>query len=779
MCHLSTSSSARGRKPHHRSPVVLALCFALATGPAACGGDSVDVGAKPQKRPQVEQLIADAGGQGDSGTVHERSAAADGSVAAQASADAGQASAEAGVVASESDRELALGSEVYPADMHTGCPLFLERIEAGERESWAIAELLDVDEEYLTDKLYDEQLLQSVLDACTGVTPSLDERRRTQLYQIIAGAPWEHEPWTRCASDLLEMPDTLPELARVLGYSESDVSTIMERLGIDVSALRLALRRDSEDNESLPEFTRLRRDMFLNSLSAPIAPYSETPFYDLPGVTFAEDEDRGVSWDLQVEQPYDHDDPKSEAFPQNVWLKLVGFDAPTVFVVSGPGNRWQSSPLDRWLKANVVVVSSRFSPQKRAQPLAASWPKDSSLWRFNTANEAAADIHRVIEILKPALHGPWLTVGEFRGAGTALVHRRLFPDDVVGTIAFNPTLGSDEPERGVELITSGVFHELEWVPEVRDAVLANLPTLAEGEVPDFCARDTNPELIWAGAGYFEWTAWDTGGCTPMSQVTVEEALRLGARSWGLRARSDAATRHAELVEWGHYETTFPEARAKLMKARAAMGLPEAPPNATPWTTEPSYDPSELQATAEWVATEGHDLLFLYQAGDPHGAWPVELGAAESSLSLILEGSAHCWEEAQEEADADMRRAMRELIESWIGPEYVYAEAFDGRVSASPPELAPSDMPTERGADCKSACAAAAGKDCGDSETCETDMCSILDLAPACAAEANAYLGCMGTLDPETSFECMEGKTYLISEACNEPFMNTWLACISP
>jgi hypothetical protein len=772
-------SSSMSRRAIRRAPVS-GLSFALSLWLLACGGDSVAVGSKPQKKPQAEQVIADAGGQGDSGTVHESSVGADGAIAAQASSDAGQANAEAGLDASESDRELALGSDVYPADMHAGCPLFLERIEAGERESWAIAELLDVDEEHLTDQLYDEQLLQSVVDACTGVTPSLDDRRRAQLFQVMLPGPWENEPWARCASDLLEMPETLPELARVLGHSESDVLAIMDRLGIDVPALRSALKRKSADYESLSEFTRVMRDTFLSSLAGSIASFSDAPFYDLPGVAFAEDEGSGVWWELQVEQPYDHADPKSEMFIQRIWMQFVGIDAPTVFVVNGPESQSAGSPVDRWLKANVILVSNRFAPHHLAQSPEASWPKDNSLWRFNTTEQTAADIHRVIEMLEPALHGPWLTVGDFRGAGTALVHRRLFPDDVAGTIAFNPTLGSEDPELGVAFIASDVREELRWVPEVRDALLATLPTLAEGEEPDFCARDTDPELIWAGAGYFEWSVWASpAGCTPTTRITAEEALQLGASRWAQRAPSDAAARHAELGEWGHYETTVANARERLMEARVAMGLPEETPRATPWATEPSYDPSNLQATADWVATEGHDLLFLYQAGDPRGAWPVDLGAAENSLSVILESAARCGGSAPEEADAETRRAMRELIESWVGPEYVYAESFDGRVPAAAPEPAPSDMPTERGIDCEDACAAAAVEDCGDSENCEADMCSILDVAPECAAEANAYLGCMATVDPEASFECAEGRTYFISDACNEPFYDAWQACTNP
>jgi hypothetical protein len=138
-------------------------------------------------------------------------------------------------------------------------------------------------------------------------------------------------------------------------------------------------------------------------------------------------------------------------------------------------------------------------------------------------------------------------------------------------------------------------------------------------------------------------------------------------------------RHAALAEWGEYETVMPEARTALTEARIAMGLPEAPPEVVPWETDPTFDPSVLQATAEWVATEGHDILLVYQDGDPYGAWPVEIGAAENSLRVTLPGTSYCWKEAQEGADAETQRAMRELIEAWIGPENVYADAFDGRV----------------------------------------------------------------------------------------------------
>jgi hypothetical protein len=174
-------------------------------------------------------------------------------------------------------------------------------------------------------------------------------------------------------------------------------------------------------------------------------------------------------------------------------------------------------------------------------------------------------------------------------------------------------------------------------------------------------------------------------------------------------------------------------------------------------------------------------LFVYREGDPYGAWPVDMGAAENSLLVNLSGTSQCWDEAQEGADADTRSAMRGLLESWVGPDYVYGEAFDGRVMAPP---APGILPPEpsadagtisRGAECERACAAAAAAGCGDGWSCETDICWIRNTVPGCEPEGDAYLGCLGTLDA-VAFTCMDGKPQLISYDCNDPYLDAWARC---
>ncbi|HEX2730842.1 MAG TPA: hypothetical protein VHM70_04525, partial [Polyangiaceae bacterium] len=91
--------------------------------------------------------------------------------------------------------------------------------------------------------------------------------------------------------------------------------------------------------------------------------------------------------------------------------------------------------------------------------------------------------------------------------------------------------------------------------------------------------------------------------------------------------------------------------------------------------------------------------------------------------------------------------------------------------------------TDAGADagedaCVAACATAAKKNCGDTSTCEADLCGIRQPAPDCIAEADAYLRCVAESDPDADFTCSDNKASFTGQGCLDPYQNDWAACFA-
>jgi hypothetical protein len=133
-------------------------------------------------------------------------------------------------------------------------------------------------------------------------------------------------------------------------------------------------------------------------------------------------------WLLWVEQPVDHFNPEKGYFKQRVWLSHRSEEAPVVLITEGymaPGN--YVSELARLFKGNQVIVEHRYFDQ--------SVP-DSLEWKYLTAEQAARDHHRVVELLKTYYKGLWINAGVSKGGQAAMIHRAFFPDDVDITVSY-------------------------------------------------------------------------------------------------------------------------------------------------------------------------------------------------------------------------------------------------------------------------------------------------------------------------------------------------------
>ncbi|MFC3986869.1 S28 family serine protease [Actinoplanes siamensis] len=134
---------------------------------------------------------------------------------------------------------------------------------------------------------------------------------------------------------------------------------------------------------------------------------------------------------LTYRQPADHRHPGAGGFDQRLTLLHRSNTAPTVLYTNGYGlaaspRATQTEPTSL-LNGNQVSVEHRFFTPSRPAP--ADW-SDLDIW------QEATDEHRIVTALKGVYSGRWIQTGASKGGMTSVYHRRFYPGDVDGVVAY-------------------------------------------------------------------------------------------------------------------------------------------------------------------------------------------------------------------------------------------------------------------------------------------------------------------------------------------------------
>lgn len=184
----------------------------------------------------------------------------------------------------------------------------------------------------------------------------------------------------------------------------------------------------------------------------------------IPGLTVTEEQPTTTGhryFLLTYTQPIDHARPWLGTFQQRLSVLHKGYDRPTVFYTNGYTLRTAPSRTEpaRLVDGNQVSIEYRYFTPSRPEP--ADWSKAG-------IKQAATDAHRLITALKRIYQQEWLSTGASKGGMSSTYHRRFFPDDVAGTIAYVAPNDVDERE---DSAYSRFFRNV-GTPECRAALTA-------------------------------------------------------------------------------------------------------------------------------------------------------------------------------------------------------------------------------------------------------------------------------------------------------------------
>jgi hypothetical protein len=391
---------------------------------------------------------------------------------------------------------------------------------------------------------------------------------------------------------------------------------------------------------------------------------------DIPGMIVVErpiDADGYRYFEILYDQPVDHDAPEGARFTQRATLMHRDLGAPMVLHTTGYA-LYEGPFLDELtylVRGNQLSVEQRYFADSRPVP---------TDWSLLTIAQAAADHHRLVSALAPIYGAAWLSTGASKGGMTSIYHRRFYPDDVAGTVAYVAPISFGAPDPRYEPFVAGLGS-----PECRAALLGYQRALLERRaameerVATLIGQGLSLELSGGAAVAFEdsvlgypWGFWQyggPGGCAELPGPDASDAELFAHHVEELWDMDDSRTLY--------FQPYYFQADTQL----GYPGMPSEPladltvhaddPRAyLPEGVAATYDPSAMRDIDAWVKSAGERLIFVYGELDPWTGGAFELGDAIDSLVAVAPGMNH-GAEILDLVPAD-RDAVLARLEAWTG-----------------------------------------------------------------------------------------------------------------
>lgn len=389
----------------------------------------------------------------------------------------------------------------------------------------------------------------------------------------------------------------------------------------------------------------------------------------IPGVMLSESSQTALGYSyfvLHFEQPADHRNPGGATFRQRVSLLHRSLAAPMVVVTTGYNDYYRDAvhEVTQLLNANQISIEHRYFGESIPPPKDGIVDWESG-YDYLTTRQAADDQHRIVSELRRIYMGNFLSVGGSKGGMTATYHRRWYPDDVEGTVAYvTPMSFARGDTRYAEYqLTIGE----PWCRDaVRNYILESLGSRRESLVQlyaeEFMRTPATSErgLVNSMIG-LEWRFWQYYGDAYCAQVpAVTASIQDFWRFYRMVTNNSGVVDIQPYYYQADLELGYPAADTSRY---AAYRIPSDAGDFAP--PRPKYDGGRSMRDIEhFITTRGSGFLFVYGEWDPWTAGKYRLGQATGSVLLTVPRGNHRVKLA-DLPEADWHVAMR-LLEQWSG-----------------------------------------------------------------------------------------------------------------
>lgn len=393
----------------------------------------------------------------------------------------------------------------------------------------------------------------------------------------------------------------------------------------------------------------------------------------VPGVLSVAEEPSGIPgyrhFSIDFDQPVDHADPGGQHFTQRLVLHHKDTAAP--FVLAATGYYLFGEYLEEpsaLLGANQLVVEQRYFFPSRPDP---------ADWTLLNIQQAAADHHAIVSVLKPIYTGKWVSTGVSKGGMTSIYHRRFHPDDVDATVAYVAphSAGLDDPRYITFLDTVGTPDCRKRLEDFEREVLLRRPAMIQrmkdqasqnGLGYDVLGEDAAFESTVVSFSFAFWQYQDESQCgsIPDASATDDDVFSFFDQVGLTLFSTDPYVLGFEPYYWQAYtELGTPGIDTShiddllTVDFKSIDDLPSV-------DIEPVFEPAAMQTVSAWLGAEGNRILFIYGQNDPWTAAAFDLAGAKESLILVQAGGNH-GSSIGGLAPDDKQKAL-DALEAWTG-----------------------------------------------------------------------------------------------------------------
>jgi hypothetical protein len=399
----------------------------------------------------------------------------------------------------------------------------------------------------------------------------------------------------------------------------------------------------------------------------------------IPGMTVSEQTPPGPGFRfflLTYRQPVDHTKPSGPTFAQRLQLLHRDLSRPMVLHTTGydmPEFAFRSEPTaTALLDGNQISVEQRFFEPSRPNP--ADWRK-LDIW------QAATDHHRLVQALKPIYDQKWISTGASKGGMTSVYHRRFYPRDVDGVVAYVAPNDVDNKE---DSAYDDFFASVGSTPVCQDSLEAvqhealsrrtdmvnRYETLAaENEwsftqvfgTADKAFEMTVLDLAWAFWQYS--TEADCGSVPPVTASSDEIFAFIDAIAGFSFYTDQGILPYSPYYYQAATQLGWPQ--PKFQHLRELLRYPNlyVANSSLPAALKSRHDQWPMIDVDHWVTKTASQMLFVYGSNDPWGAEQFH-PSARDSYTYTAPGANHGANIARlNPADA---AAARATVLRWAG-----------------------------------------------------------------------------------------------------------------
>ncbi|MFH8984651.1 S28 family serine protease [Streptomyces varsoviensis] len=357
---------------------------------------------------------------------------------------------------------------------------------------------------------------------------------------------------------------------------------------------------------------------------------------------------------LSYRQPIDHRHPEQGTFDQRLTLLHKSVQRPMVLYTTGyelgddPAFRSEPTQL---VDGNQISTEQRYFGTSR--PRALDWSK-LDIW------QAASDHHRLVRALKSVYRAPWISTGGSKGGMAAVYHRRFYPDDVAGTVAYSATNNTDDRDDsawdaflgrvGPASCRAALSGAQRAALERRTELVARYARWAREEGRGFDiigSADKAYELAVLRLPMMFWMYQGSAGCESVPRPDASDDALYGwlEKVTQLPVYTDRTV--ASLTPYFYQlgtELGYPHFAAPHLKGLLRYPGVQEMRTYVPRDIPLRFRPAAMPDIDRWVRQRGSRMLFVYGAEDPGRSEPFRVGegggAGRDAHVYVAPGGAH-------------------------------------------------------------------------------------------------------------------------------------------